>query len=160
VYVLSGNARWRLTQVLKEAYLSNVAPSRDYPYYMDPIEEPFLSRRRLCGWGLYKKLEIERHEKERMTTQRARNYDFYDAPVGLIFTIDKRLETGSYLDYGMFIQSVALAEYPDLVRRELGLSSDELVLCGMALGYADPKAIVNEYRPSRRPVEDFASFIN
>jgi nitroreductase len=175
VYVLSGNARWRLTQVLKEAYLSNVAPSRDYPYYMDPIEEPFLARRRLCGWGLYKKLEIERHEKERMTTQRARNYDFYDAPVGLIFTIDKRLETGSYLDYGMFIQSVALAargkglhsciqaamsEYPDLVRRELGLSSDELVLCGMALGYADPKAIVNEYRPSRRPVEDFTSFIN
>ena len=105
----------------------------------------------------------------------AKNYDFYDAPVGLIFTIDKRLETGSYLDYGMFIQSVALAargkglhsciqaamsEYPDLVRRELGLSSDELVLCGMALGYADPKAIVNEYRPSRRPVEDFTSFIN
>lgn len=175
VYVLKGDRRKRLADALTQAFFrADQTTERDYQYYMDPMETPYLERRRACGWGLYRQLGIQRHEKDRIQSQRARNYRFFDAPVALIFTIDRRLATGSYIDYGMFIQSVALAarerglhtcvqasiaEYPEIVRRELEVQTGELVLCGMALGYADSGAEVNLYRPQRRRVEEFARFL-
>jgi nitroreductase len=176
VYVLTGAARAALTDAMHAACLANeTGHQREYRFYMDPIEEPYLSRRRACGWGLYGALGIARHEKERLAAQRARNYLFFDAPVGMIFTLDQRMERGSYVDYGMFLQSIALAarsrglhtcpqaaiaEFPDLVRQQLGIGPEQMVLCGMALGYADPDAVVNQFRPKREPVDAFATFLD
>lgn len=176
VYVVTGATRDALTHAMQHAYLTH-APGhqREYRYYMEPIEEPYLSRRRACGWGLYGTLGIRRDEKDKLAAQRARNYLFFDAPVGLIFTIDRRMEPGSYVDYGMFLQSIALAarsrglhtcpqaaiaEFPDIVREHLSIDREQIVLCGMAMGYADPAAIVNRYRPAREPVDAFARFFD
>ena len=176
VYVVTGDTRAALTAAMYEAYRGNEpGHEREYRFYMDPIAEPYLSRRRACGWGLYGALGIARHEKERLAAQRARNYLFFDAPVGLIFTLDRRMERGSYVDYGMFLQSIALAarsrglhtcaqaaiaEFPDIVRRHLGIGDEPMVLCGMAMGYADPDAVVNQFRPKREPVDAFATFLD
>jgi nitroreductase len=176
VYVATGETLARLTHAMQGAYLSNNGDvMREYDFYMNPIEEPYLSRRRACGWGLYATLGIERHEKDRLAAQRARNFVFFDAPVGMIFTIDRRMASGSYIDYGMFLQSIALAararglhtcaqasiaEVPQIVCEHLNVPPDEMVLCGMALGYADPDAVVNEFSPKRQDVEAFTRFFN
>jgi nitroreductase len=103
------------------------------------------------------------------------NFNFFGAPAGLVFTIERKLEIGSWLDYGMFLQTIMLAararglhttpqasiaNYPDIVRRELGLSSDWLVICGMAMGYANPDAIVNTFQPPRIALADYAVFLD
>ena len=176
VYVLTGATLLRLGQAIRAAYLADEpGHQRDYTYYPKEHYEPYLSRRRECGWGLYTTLNIQRHEKEKMKLQRATNYEFFGAPCGLIFTIDAGLETGSFLDYGIFLQSImiaatargldtcpqaSLAEYPDIVRRELGLPKQERILCGMALGYADASDIVNTFSPPRVPVAEFATFLD
>jgi nitroreductase len=174
VYVATGETLAKLTRAMQTAYLSNDGDvKREYDFYMNPVEEPYLSRRRACGWGLYATLGIERHEKDRLATQRARNFLFFDAPVGIVFTIDRRMALGSYIDYGMFLQSIALAarakglhtcaqasiaEVPRIVNEHLNVPPDEMVLCGMALGYADPDAVVNEFTPKRQDVEAFTRF--
>jgi nitroreductase len=174
VHVLTGATLKRLGDALQAAYLAGEpGHQRDYKYYTDEPLEPYQSRRRACGWGLYGTLGIQRSEKERMKAQRATNYNFFGAPVGLVFSIDRRLQQGSYLDYGLFLQTVMLAargvglstcpqasigEYPNIVRRELGLSGDNIIVCGMALGYADTSAIVNTFSPARVPVEEFATY--
>jgi nitroreductase len=170
VHVVTGAALARLVAALRGAYLAGEPPRRDYAYYTDPIEEPYLARRRQCGWGLYGTLGIRRGEVEKMRAQRARNYEFFGAPCALVFTIDRRLEKGSWLDYGMFLQTVMLAararglhtcpqasigEYADRVRGELGIAADESIVCGMALGYADPEALVNTFQPPRIALAEF-----
>ncbi|KQR81543.1 hypothetical protein ASG35_04305 [Burkholderia sp. Leaf177] len=176
VYAVMGESLAKLTQAMRNAYLSNDGDvNREYDFYMNPVEEPYLSRRRACGWGLYATLGIERHEKDRLAAQRARNFVFFDAPVGLIFTIDRRMALGSYIDYGMFLQSIALAararglhtcaqasiaEVPGIVHEHLNVPRDEMVLCGMALGYADPEAVVNRFAPERQDVEAFTQFFS
>ncbi len=174
VHVVTGEALLKLTHAMHSACLSNEAGNgREYDFYMNPVEEPYLSRRRACGWGLYGALGIERQEKERLAAQRARNFLFFNAPVGLVFTIDRRMALGSYVDYGMFLQSIALAaraeglrscaqasiaEFPRIVGERLGVPAGEMVLCGMAMGYADPDAAANAFQPERQPVGAFASF--
>ncbi|BEU28524.1 nitroreductase [Paraburkholderia sp. 22B1P] len=174
VHVLGGKTLEHVTSELSAAFFElERKPNPEYPYYMDPIIEPYLSRRRACGWGMYGALGIQRYETTRQTEQRARNYRFFDAPIGLVFTIDRRMAIGAFVDYGMFLQSITLAarslglhtctqasiaEYPDVLRRELGLSTDEMPLCGMSVGYADPAASVNQFRPNRESVAAFARF--
>ncbi len=172
-HVLTGDALARLKTRLTRAFLDGEKHQRDYRYYTETIEEPYLERRRLCGWGLYGTLGIAKGEREKTREQQARNWQFFDAPAGLVFAIDRALEKGSWLDYGMFLQTIMLAarghglhtcaqasiaQYPELVRAELGLSSDLLVICGMALGYADPDAVVNTFQPARIPLGDYAHF--
>src|SRR5688572_9174131 len=176
VHVLTGATLRRVGAAIQRAFLSDEpGHKRDYEYYTDPIEEPYLARRRQCGWGLYGTLGIARGEHERSKAYRARNYKFFGAPAGLIFTIERRLEKGSWLDYGMFLQTVmlaararglhtcpeaAIASYPDIVRRELGIANDWIVICGMAMGYADPDAIINTFQPPRIGVEEYAVFLD
>ena len=151
------------------------AHRRDYNYYTDPIVEPYLSRRRQCGWGLYGTLGIGRGDHEKSKAYRAGNFNFFGAPVGLVFTIDRELEKGSWLDYGMFLQTImlaarakglhtcaeaAIANYPDIVRRELNITRDWIVICGMAMGYADPDAVVNTFQPPRIALEEYALFLD
>jgi nitroreductase len=176
VHVLTGATLNRVGAAIQHAFLADEpGHKRDYEYYTDPVEEPYLARRRQCGWGLYGTLGIGRGDRERSKAYRARNYDFFGAPVGLIFTIDRRLEIGSWLDYGMFLQTImlaararglhtcaeaAIASYPDIVRRELGIGTDRIVICGMALGYADPDAHVNTFQPPRLELDEYAVFLD
>ena len=175
VHVLTGETLERLGAAIQHAFLTDEAGHhRDYDYYTDPIEEPYLARRRQCGWGLYSTLGIARGEHEKSKAYRARNYNFFGAPAGLVFTIGRELERGSWLDYGMFLQTLMLAararglhtcaeasiaSYPDIVRRELGISDGNIVICGMAMGYADPDDIVNTFQPPRIEVDDYAVFL-
>jgi nitroreductase len=173
VDVASGPSLARLTAALTEAFLRGEPEQREYRYYTDPVSEPYLSRRRACGWGLYGTLGITREDKSAMRTQRAGNYRFFGAPVGLVVSIDRTLEKGSWVDCGLFIQTILLAarehglhtcpqasigQYPDIVRGELGISSSRIIICGIALGHADPQAAVNRFQPERLALSDFARF--
>jgi len=176
VYVLTGGTLRALGQAIRSAYLADEPGHvRDYNYYPGEVPEPFQSRRRACGWGLYGTLGIARGEKDRMKAQRATNYDFFGAPLGMVFTIHSGLETGSWMDYGGFLQSLMLAarghglhscaqasiaEYPAIVRAHLPVPADHKIVCGMALGYADAAARVNGFRTERAPVDEFATFLD
>jgi nitroreductase len=176
VHVLTGETLKRLGAAIQRAFVTDEPGHvRDYNYYTDPIDEPYLTRKRECGWGLYGTLGIGRGDREKSKAYRARNYNFFGAPAGLVFTIDRKLERGSWLDCGMFLQTIMLAararglhtcpeasiaSFPDVVRRELRISRDWTVICGMALGYADPDAIVNTFRPPRIAVDDYAVFMD
>ena len=176
VHVLTGATLKRVGDAIQRAFLNDEpGHTRDYDYYTDPIEEPYLARRRQCGWGLYGTLGIGRGDHAKSKAYRARNYNFFGAPAGLIFTIDRKGERGSWLDYGMFLQTImlaararglhtcaeaAIASYPDVVRCELNITRDRIVICGMAIGYADPGHVVNTFRPPRIALEDYATFMD
>ena len=108
-----------------------------------------------------------------MHRQHGRNYRFFDAPVGLIFSIDRVLQQGSWMDYGMFLQNImvsarhfglhtcpeaSIAEFP-AIRRHLGFGEGEMAVCGIALGYADPDDIINGFQPDRVAIDEFATFL-
>ncbi|MEO6623720.1 MAG: nitroreductase [Burkholderiaceae bacterium] len=146
----------------------------DYDYYPTQWVSPFIERRRENGWGLYKLLGIERGEKDKMHAQHQRNYHYFDAPIGLVFTMSRKMGRGSILDYGMFLQNVMLAArargldtcpqgawngFSSIVKRHVGASADELMVTCMALGYADPSEKINSYRTPREPVESFTHWV-
>ncbi len=175
VYVVTGETKEAISAaIVADLQTNDERQEREYQYY--PVEwyEPYLARRRACGWGLYNSLGITRGEPERMKAQRTRNFTFFDAPAGLLFTISRRLETGSYMDVGMFVQSfmvaarglgldtcaqAAFANYHELIRPVVGISDDEILICGLALGYADVDAPENQFRTERTDVEDFTTWI-
>lgn len=174
VHVLTGAARQRLVDAVCAAYDGGErGHSAEYNYYPAEFFEPYLARRRRIGWGLYGLLGIEKGDKARMKAQMRRNYEFFGAPVGLIFTIDRRMEQGSWLDYGMFVQSVMLAarargldtcpqvawlDYHRIIAGVLGFGAQEQLVCGMSLGYADPAAIENTLRTERAALDEFVVF--
>jgi len=173
VAVLRGKAMQLLQQRLESEFRQGRRGKMDYPYYPQAWREPYKSRRQACGLQLYEAVGIAKEEKQKRLDQWAANYRAFDAPVMLIFLIDQAMETGSYMDYGMFLQSImllaieeglatcpqaALSEYPDIVRDELSLQDNVRVLCGMALGYEDTQAVVNQYRTPREPLDSFVTF--
>jgi nitroreductase len=178
VTVLTGSARERLSARIGAAYddpARRALHVEEYAYYPMRWVSPYIERRRKIGWDLYGLLGIGKGDRERMHRQHARNFRFFDAPVGLIFTVDRVLEKGSWLDYGMFLQSImvaarargldtcpqaAFATFHRLITEELSLSADEMVVCGMSLGFADPEAIENTLVTEREPVEQFARFLD
>lgn len=177
VYVLTGEAKARLSESVLAAYDHPEADSlhrEEYPYYPRTWIDPYQSRRRKVGWDLYGLLGIGRADKERMHAQHARNFRFFDAPVGIIFTIDRVMEQGSWLDYGMFLEAVMVAarargidtcpqaaftQFHRVIAEHLGLTDDEMVVCGMSMGYANPAAIENTLVTERAPVSDFTRFL-
>ena len=175
-YVLTGATLKRLADAITHAFMTDEpGHHRDYDYYTEPIEEPYLARRRQCGWGLYGTLGIGKGELEKSKAYRVRNYQFFGAPAGLVFTIERKLEKGSWLDYGMFLQTIMLAarakglhtcpeasiaSYPAIVRRELKIGEENTVICGMAMGYADPGDVINTFQPPRIAVEEYAVFLD
>ncbi len=174
VHVMTGATLQRVGSAIQQAFLNNETDhQRDYNYYTDPIEEPYLARRRACGWGLYGTLGIGRGDHEKSTAYRAGNYNFFGAPAGLVLAIDRKLEVGSWFDYGMFAQTLMLAararglhtcpeasiaSYPDIVRRELNIAREYTIMCGIAMGYAQTDAVVNTFQPARIALEDYATF--
>ena len=173
-HVLVGAERDRLCAAV-QAQFDNGGKGhvRERKYYPDDFFEPYLSRRRKVGFGLDGILGIARGDTAAMQAQHRRNFQFFDAPVGLIFTIDRRLETGSWLDYGMFLQNIIIAarargidscaqaawsQYHTVIREVLGLPQEDIIVCGMALGYADPDAAVNKFETERVPAREFMTF--
>jgi nitroreductase len=176
VTVLTGAAKQRLSEAILAVYQDKEAASthtEEYAYYPRQWKSPFIERRRKVGWDLYALLGLTREDKAGMAAQHGRNYRFFDAPVGLIFTIDRVLEQGSWLDYGMFLQNIMVAargrgldtcpqaaftQFHRIIAEHLKLPDNETVVCGMALGFADPAKIENSLVTERAPLTDFVRF--
>ena len=175
VYVLQGRTRDNLVASLTEAFDAGEKESMDYSYYPEQWVAPYKQRRLACGLALYSALDITREDKDKQRAHWRRNFEAFNAPVILMFTIDRILDKGSYLDYGMFLQNLslsatamglgscaqaALANYPQRVRKLLGLDDSQLILCGMGIGYEDSEHPLNQYRTEREPVETFRTIVD
>ena len=175
VAVVQGETKARLSEALIAAFDSGARPDPDYSYYPREWVEPYKSRRFECGMALYRALEIDRDDKGRRLEVWKDNYRFFGAPVALFFFIDRVMGQGAWLDMGMFIQNLMLAardqgletcpqasvaDYPEVVRKVLGVGDDKLLLCGLSLGYPDPGHPVNNYRTDREPVESFTTWFD
>ena len=181
VYVLQGATRDELVSKVCAAHDAVRADpglsahyQEAYPYYPEKWVSPYIERRRENGWGLYGLLGIGKGDKDKMHSQHQRNYRFFDAPVGLMFTIDRVLGRGSLLDYGMFLQSIMVAArghglhtcpqaawngFAKIILPHIGAGEEEMLVCGMALGYADPSALVNSFHTPRESASQFTHFV-
>lgn len=146
----------------------------EYDYYPEKWVSPYIDRRRENGWGLYGLLGITKGDKDRMHAQHQRNFRFFDAPVGLMFTLDRVMGRGSLVDYGMFMENFMVGArghglhtcpqaawngFPGIILPHIGAGEGEMLVCGMALGYADESALVNTYRTPRVPAADFTTWL-
>lgn len=177
VYVLQGASRDTLVDKVCAAHDALYAdPSladkyrEEYDYYPTKWVSPYIDRRRENGWGLYGLLGIAKGEKDKMHAQHQRNYRFFDAPVGFMFTMDRVLGRGSLMDYGMFLENIMVAArghglhtcpqaawngFAKIILPHIGAGPDEMLVCGMSLGYADVPATVNAFHTPREPVASF-----
>ena len=178
VTVLTGAAKESLSAAICAAFddpAERALHTEEYAYYPTEWQPPYIDRRRKIGWDLYGLLGIGKTDKLRMHEQHRRNYDFFDAPVGLIFTIDRLMRQGSWLDYGMFLQNVMVAArarglhtcpqaaftpFHRIIESQLGIPATEMVVCGMSLGHVDPDAIENSLVTEREPVAGFTRFVS
>jgi nitroreductase len=178
VHVLTGEAKAALSRDIVAAYddpAQRAEHTEEYAYYPTEWRSPYIDRRRKVGWDLYTLLGIAKTDKARMHAQHRRNYDFFDAPVGFIFTIERVMRQGSWLDYGMFLQNIMVAarargldtcpqaaftQFHRIIESHLGLGEHEMVVCGMSLGHADPAAVENTLVTEREPVSGFARFLD
>jgi nitroreductase len=181
VYVLQGNARDGLVEKVCAAHDAIYADPalaaeyrEEYEYYPAKWVSPYIDRRRENGWSLYGLLGIGRGDKDKMHAQHQRNFRFFDAPVGLMFTIDRVLGRGSLMDYGMFLQNVMVAararglhtcpqaawnSYAKIILPHVGAGEGEMLVCGMALGYADLAAPVNGFHTPREAAGAFTRWV-
>ncbi len=177
VTVLMGAARQRLSDAILAVYNDPAERAQhveEYAYYPIKWIDPYLARRRKIGWDLYGLLGIGREDKSKMHEQHGRNYAFFGAPVGMIFSIDRIMQQGSWLDFGMFLQNIMIAarargldtcpqaaftQFHRVIARLIDLPPNEMVVCGMSLGYADPSRIENSLVTEREPVSGFARFL-
>ena len=182
VYVLQGDKRDELvrqTCAAHDAIAANPALAAEYreayDYYPEQWVSPYIDRRRECGFGLYGVLGIGKGDKDRMHAQHQRNFRFFDAPVGLMFTIDRIMGRGSLLDYGMFLQTLMVAArahglhtcpqaawngFAKIVLPLIGAADNEMLVCGMSLGYADESALVNTFQTTRVDAAAFTHFVD
>ena len=177
VHVLTGANRQSLVDKVLAAQDDpdlQSALGEEYDYYPKEWVSPYIDRRRKVGWDLYGLLGITKGDKERMQAQQSRNFTYFDAPVGLVFTIDRVMGKGSWLDYGMFLQNIMVAargrgldtcpqaafnHFHKVIEAHLGLDvGKEMVVASMALGHADPDALDNTLLTEREPVEGFTKF--
>ncbi len=173
VHLLTGATLQQLVSRVCAAFdRQDGTQQREYDYYPAEFFEPYRARRRKLGWDLYGLLGIAKGDTRRMQEQVRRNFEFFGAPVGLIFTVDRRLGRGSWIDYGMFLQNLMLAaqarglgscaqaawiDYHRIITDVLSLPVHEQVVCGMALGYPDPAAVVNRLQPERCALDEFVT---
>ena len=182
VYVLQGASRDVLVEKVcaaGDAIRANPELASQYKeaydYYPEKWVSPFIDRRRENGWGLYGLLGIIKGDKDKMHAQQQRNFTFFDAPVGLMFTLDKVMGRGSLVDYGMFMQNLMVAArgyglstcpqaawngFANIILPHIGAGPDEMLVCGMSLGYANESALVNTFRTPRVPASDFTTWLN
>lgn len=174
VVVVTGTARQRISDALIAERTRGVVHEGEYRYYPPVWREPYIGRRRQLGKALYTLLGIPKDDVAGRERHFARNYEFYGAPVGLFFVLDRDMEVGSWLDLGMFMQNVMIAarafgldtcaqqvfaQYHRLINPLLGIGDDEILVCGMSLGYADPDDAANLLESAREPVSCFTRFL-
>ena len=177
VYVLEGAAKKRLSESVKAVFNDPALRALcrpEYIYYPKNWVEPFLSRRRKVGFDLYKLVGIARGESQKMHEQHAKNFDFFGAPTVLFFSIPRMMEQGSWLDYGMFLQSImisanargigscpqaAFISYHKIVAEHLNFAEDEQLVCCISLGYENMQAPENQLVTERSPVQEFVRFV-
>lgn len=181
VYVLQGAARDTLADKVCAAHDAIYADPtvaeqyrEEYDYYPTKWVSPYIDRRRENGWGLYGLLGIAKGEKDKMHAQHQRNFRFFDAPVGLMFTMDRILGRGSLMDHGMFIENVMVAArarglhtcpqaawngFARIILPHIGAGEGEMLVCGMSLGYADVEAKVNGFHTPREPASAFTRWL-
>ena len=178
VAVLTGEAKEELSRKILAAYddpEEAATHKEEYAYYPLEWRSPFIDRRRKIGWDLYGLLKIGKGDRARMHDQHGRNYSFFDAPVGLMFTIDRAMQQGSWLDYGMFLQNIMVAarargldtcpqaaftQFHRIIMEHIGAPSQHMLVCGMSLGYADSHAPENSLVTEREPVSAFTRFLS
>lgn len=182
VYVLQGASRDSLADKVCAAHDAIRANpelaaqyKEEYDYYPEKWVSPYIDRRRENGWGLYGLLGIGKGDKEKMHAQHQRNYRFFDAPVGLMFTLDRVMGRGSLVDYGMFMQNIMVAArghglhtcpqaawngFAKIILPHIGAGDEEMLVCGMALGYADETALVNTFRTPRVSAQAFTTWLD
>jgi nitroreductase len=175
VRVIAGEVRANLTRAILDAIARDGFEKyqREWNYYPVQWREPFLGRRRKIGWDMYGLLGIGKGDHEGTQRARLRNYEFFGAPVGMIFTLDQDLEIGSWLDLGILIGAVmiaarghgldtcpqaAFADFHSIIRPQLGIPDHEIIICGLALGHADSAAPVNQLKTERAAVSEFTTF--
>ena len=147
----------------------------EFPYYPTKWFEPFKSRRQETGFGLYDKLGIARDDRAARNAQMNRNYEFFDAPIGLFVAFHRDLATGTYMDIGMFIENIligargeglhtcgqaAFTWFHSVVRKHLEMPDEELLACGISMGFEDEGAVENEFRVSKLAIEEFTTFLD
>ncbi len=181
VYVLQGASQARLVDKVcatHDAIRANPALAaeyvEEYDYYPQKWVSPYIDRRRENGWGLYGLLGIGKTDRDKMHAQHQRNFRFFDAPVGLMFTVDRVLGRGSLVDYGAFMQNIMVAArghglhtcpqaawngFAKIILPHIGAGPDEMLVCGMSLGYADESALVNTFHTPRVPAKDFTTWV-
>ena len=180
-YVLQGASRDELVRKVcqvHDALRANpelAAEYREeYDYYPEKWVSPYIDRRRENGWGLYGLLGIGKGDKDKMHAQQQRNFTFFDAPVGLMFTVDRVMGRGSLVDYGMFLQNLMVAArshglhtcpqaawngFAKVILPHISAGPDEMLVCGMSLGYVDESALINTFRTPRVPAQDFTTWL-
>ncbi len=176
VYVLTGAARDGLARTLLDVYNDprrSAQEVEEYAYYPQTWVSPFQDRRRKVGWDLYSLLGLTREDKAGMHAQLGRNFSFFDAPVALMFTVDRGMELGSWLDFGMFLQNIMVAakgrgidtcpqaaftKFHRIIRDYLHMPDNQQFVCGMSMGYADTAHVANTLVTEREPVEQFVVF--
>jgi nitroreductase len=182
VYVLQGASQAALVEKVCAAHDAIraqpelAAEYREaYDYYPEKWVSPYIDRRRENGWGLYGLLGIGKGDKDKMHAQHQRNFKFFDAPVGFMFTIDQVMGRGSLVDYGMFMQNIMVAArglglhtcpqaawngFAKIILPHIGAGENEMLVCGMSLGYADESNVVNTFHTPRVPVEEFTHWLD
>jgi nitroreductase len=182
VYVLQGKSRDSLVEKVcaaHDAIYANPALAAEYPeeydYYPEKWVSPYIDRRRENGWGLYGLLGITKGDKDKMHAQHHRNFRFFDAPVGFMFTLDRVMGRGSLVDYGMFLQNIMVGArarglhtcpqaawngFAKIILPHIGAGPDEMLVCGMSMGYADEAHKVNSFHTPRVPVEEFTHWLD
>jgi nitroreductase len=181
VYVLQGASRDSLAEkacAAHDAIRANPELAANYQesydYYPEKWVSPFIDRRRENGWSLYGLLDIGKGDKDKMHAQHQRNFKFFDAPVGLMFTINRVMGRGSLVDAGMLLQNIMVSArghglhtcpqaawngFANIVMPHIGAGDDELLVCGMALGYADASDKVNSFHTPRVPATEFTTWL-
>jgi len=172
VTVVQGRAQRDLIDVVQAAFDAGESTGDDV-YYPSEFIEPYLARRRKIGWDMYGLIGIERGEYEKMAAQARKNYEFFGAPVGLMFSLHESMRNGGWLDLGLFMGNVmtlarehglhtcpqaAWQEFDHVVHRHLALSDDQRFVVGMALGYEDKSAVINSLRTDRADLSEYVDF--
>ena len=160
VYAVAGEALARF----KALVAATPMEEPEYAVYPPKLWEPFRTRRYRCGEDLYGAIGVGREDRAARFAQLAKNLDFFGAPVGLFFCLDRHLGPPQWADVGMYMQSVMLlavergldtcpqefwARYPRTVADFIGLPDDHMVFSGMALGWRDEAHPINAWRTRR-----------
>ncbi|MFM8667083.1 MAG: nitroreductase [Betaproteobacteria bacterium] len=177
VTVLTGASKDALSDKILAAYndpAERAQHTEAYDYYPAQWVSPYIDRRRKIGWDMYGLLGLTKDNKAGMQEQHAQNYRFFGAPVGLMFTIDRVMGKGSWVDYGMFLQTLMVAarahgldtcppaafnQFHRIILPHIGAGPDEELICGMALGYADNTPPVAQLKTEREPASGFTRFL-